>query len=174
MAFHRDLFVFVHHPRHDLAVGVDVGSRHVFRNADDRRDRADVSAGEAFFFGIGEFFRIADNAALTAAKRNIDDGALPSHPAGEGANGVNRFGREPTDTAFCRTSRRIILNAETLENSRGAVVHFDGKSDPDFALRGAQQLGGRFVESQHFRSLEDALFRNGERITFVSHNDSPV
>src|SRR5699024_7090434 len=43
--------VAVEHPGHDLAVGVDIGSRDISVGADDHADFRDVPAGNALEFG---------------------------------------------------------------------------------------------------------------------------
>ena len=173
MTFLLDLFEFIHHPSHNLTVGVDVRSRNVFGDADDRSDSADISASQTFLFCVGKRLRITDDTAFTAAERNIDNRGLPGHPASKRANRVDGFRGEPTNTALCRTASSVVLNAETLENFRRSIVHLHGQGDPNFTLRSTQEGSRRSVKIKSFSSFSDTSFRDGKGITFRYHNKSP-
>ena len=58
----------------------------------------------ALKFTLGHVFGVADNASLGTAEGNIHDSALPSHPARQGANFVQRDIRCVSNTTFCRAS----------------------------------------------------------------------
>src|SRR5207244_10127508 len=70
----------VHHPGHDLGVGVDVRSGDVAIRADDDADLARVAAGEILELVAAEILGVDDDATLGATVRNTDHGALPRHP----------------------------------------------------------------------------------------------
>src|SRR5208337_1705158 len=80
----------VHHPGHDLFVGVDVGGGNVFFGADEFDQFRGVAAGHALDLAHRHFVGIADHAALGSAEGNVDHRALPGHPTGERANFVER------------------------------------------------------------------------------------
>src|SRR5208283_3886395 len=96
--------VGVHHPRHDLFVGVDVGGGDVFFRADEFDQLGGVAAGHALQFAHRHFVRIADYAAFGSAERDVDHGALPGHPAGEGADFVEGDVGRVADAALGRSS----------------------------------------------------------------------
>ena len=80
--------VGVHDPGHGLLVGVHVGRGNVFFRADEFDQFGGVAAGHALEFALGHLVGVADDAALGAAEGDVDDGALPGHPAGQGADFV--------------------------------------------------------------------------------------
>src|SRR5512143_735849 len=57
--------------------------------------------------------RIADDAALRATERDVDDGALPRHPHRERADRVDGFLRVEADAALARSAGVVVLHAET-------------------------------------------------------------
>jgi hypothetical protein len=85
---HLDL---VEHPEHVLGRGHDVGRRHVDMRAQVFRQLPHPAAADCFLLAHAQVVRVADDAALAAAERNVHHGALPRHPRREGANGVERF-----------------------------------------------------------------------------------
>ena len=92
--------VGVHHPGHGLLVGVDVGRGNVFFRPDELDQLRGVAAGHALQFALRHLVRIADDAALGAAEGNVDHGALPGHPAGQGAHFVEGDVGRVADAAF--------------------------------------------------------------------------
>ena len=106
--------VGVHDPGHGLLVGVHVGRGNVLLRSDEVDDLRGVAAGHALQFALAHCFGIADDAALGAAEGNVDDGALPGHPTGQGAHFVERdvgrvanaaLGRAAGDVSAARGSR---------------------------------------------------------------------
>ncbi len=73
--------IFISNPRHDLAIGIHIGSRHVLVRSDDGVNFANIAAGEARQFSLGEFVRIHFDAAFGTAIRNISDSILNGHPS---------------------------------------------------------------------------------------------
>ena len=93
-------------------------------------------------------FGIADDAALGAAERDVDDGALPGHPTGQGADFVERDVGRVADAALGRAAGDVVLHAEAGEHLNAAVVHGHGKVHDDFASRRAEQLPKAFIQVQ--------------------------
>src|SRR5262249_5969878 len=56
--------VSVHNPRHDLSIGINVGSGNVAVGTDEVRDFVSVAPGKALKFTTREILGIADDAAL--------------------------------------------------------------------------------------------------------------
>src|ERR1700694_636376 len=80
----------VHDPRHRLRVRADIGRRHVLVRSDDLDDLGGVTARQAFELALRKLRWIACDAALTAAERQVDDGAFPGHPERERSHLVER------------------------------------------------------------------------------------
>ena len=125
MAVPLDGLVFVEHPDHVLRRGHHVRRRHVGQLADVARDLANPSAADLLLLAHAQVVRIANDPALAAAERDVDDRALPRHPHGERAHGVDGFLRVEADAPFGRAARVVVLHAEALEHLDVAVVHAD-------------------------------------------------
>ena len=89
---------------------------------------------------------VADDAALGAAEGDVDDGALPGHPGGEGADFVEGDVGGVADAAFAGAAGDGVLDAVAGEDFDGAVVHADGDVDDDFAGGVAEHLPDAVVE----------------------------
>ena len=113
-----DRLVFIQHPRHDLWSRVDVGCGHIAVAAKFACHDAHPATREAFFFVVGKLLRVARYAALASAKRDIDDGALPRHPRGEGSHGVQRFVGVPAEAALAGAAGIVVLDAVAVEDLR--------------------------------------------------------
>ena len=72
--------VGVHHPGHDLLVGIYIGCRNVFVGADDDADLTGVAARDALQFATGQRFRVHANTAFGAAIRHVHRRVLDRHP----------------------------------------------------------------------------------------------
>ena len=70
----RNRLVLIHHPRHCLRIGVDIGGRDVAIDADVRPERAHIGTGCVFEFPSGHLSRIADHPAFASAQGNVDHG----------------------------------------------------------------------------------------------------
>ena len=123
-----------------LRAGADVGRRDVDGRADQVEDLRDVAAGDALELAVGHLQRIARHAALGAAERNVDDGALPGHPGRQRLAVVEIDVRVVADAAFARAARVVVHDAVALEHPQVPVVHHDRHRDDDLAARVAQRL----------------------------------
>ena len=108
--------VGVHHPGHGLLVGVDVGSGNVFLGADELDQLGGVAAGHALQLAARHVLGIANDAALGAAEGDVDDRALPGHPARQGANFVERHIGRIAHAAFGRAAGDGVLHAVAGED----------------------------------------------------------
>ena len=115
----------VHHPRHHLFVGVDVGGGNVLGGADDDPDLAGVAPGHALKFSAGELPRVHTDAALGAAVGHVDGGVLDRHPGRQGHDFGQRDVLVEPHTAFAGAARGIVLHAVALEVGGGTVVQQD-------------------------------------------------
>ena len=148
-----DRLALVEHPEHVLGSRHDVGSRHVDRGTDVLGDLAHPAAADAFLLARREVVRVADHAALGAAERDVDDGALPRHPHREGADRVDRLLRVEADAALARAARVVVLNAEAAEDLDLPVVHADRDREPVFAERATGAGRGSGASSARMSAL---------------------
>src|SRR6185369_13037772 len=123
----------VHHPGHDLGVGVDVRRRDVLLGSDEDLDLGEKAAGQALELLLAELLGIDDDATLAAAVRDADDRALPGHPHGEGLDLVERDVLVVADAALGRAAAEVVLDAIAGEHLDGAVVHLHGEVDGELA-----------------------------------------
>ena len=136
----------IHHPGHDLFVGVDVGSGNIFFGPDEFDKLRGVAASHALDLAHRHLVRIADHAALGAAERNVDHGALPGHPAGKRADFIEGDVGRVADAALGRTARNRVLHAKSGEDLEMAVIHLDGDVDRELAVGIAQHPPQAVVE----------------------------
>ena len=126
--------VGVHHPGHDLAVGVDIGRRNVLGRPDDHADLAGVAAGEFFQFVGREFFRIDADAALGTAVGDVDCGVLDGHPCRKCHHLFQCHVRVIAHAALAGPARDVVLHAVALEVGHGAIVQLDRNIDDQGTL----------------------------------------
>ncbi len=145
-----DGLVLIHHPGHDLRRGVHVGRRHVLVFADEVRDAAHVAPAQPLEFRHRQALGVADDAALAAAQRDVDDGGLPGHPGRQRPDGVDGLIGMEADAALGRAAGVVVLHAEALEGLVGAVVHLDGDAEMHLTHGHAQECVHGRREAQQF------------------------
>ena len=121
-------------------VGVHVGGGDVALRADEERDLGGVAAGQALQLGLRHLLGVADHAALGAAEGDVDHGALPGHPHGQGAHLVQGDVGVVADAALGRAAADVVLHAVAGEDLHRAVVHAHREVDGELALGLAQNL----------------------------------
>jgi hypothetical protein len=136
----------VEHPEHVLGAGHDVGGGDVAEVADVLGDGPDPAAAKPFLLAGAEVVGVADDAALAAAERDIDDGALPGHPHGQGPDRVDRLLGVEADAALAGAAGIVVLAAEAAEDADAAVFHADGDREMVFPERLSQEVSCRLVE----------------------------
>ena len=141
--------VGVHDPRHHLLVGVDVGSGDVLFGTDGVDDFGNVAARERFELAPRHLGRIADDPALAAAERDVRDGALPRHPAGERRHFVERDARVVAEAALRGAERDVVLHPVAGEDLDLAVVHLHRATDGDLSLGVGEDLPDAGVEIEN-------------------------
>ena len=92
--------------------------------------------------------RVAGDAALGAAERDVDERALPGHPHGQRADVVEVGRRVEAQAALGRAARDVVLDAVALEDLGRAVVELDREVDGVLALRDAQHGAEAGVEGE--------------------------
>src|SRR4051794_12237820 len=103
--------VLVHHPRHDLRRGVDVGGGNVDIRPNQVPDLPHIAARKALELAGAHLLRVADHATLATAERNIDERRFPGHPRRQGADGIDRLLWMEPDTSLAGPASVVVLNA---------------------------------------------------------------
>ncbi len=125
--------VGIHDPGHRLFVCAHIGGGDVLFRADELDELGGVAASHALEFALRHLFGVADDSALGSAKGNVDDGALPGHPGGEGADFIESDIWGVADAAFGGAAGDGVLDPVTGEDFDGAVVHAYGNVNDEFA-----------------------------------------
>ena len=131
--------VLVHDPRHDLGVGVDVGSGDVLVGPEDRTDHQCEAPGHALELVRAQLRRVHLDATLGPAERDVDQRRLPGHQRCEGANLVLVDARVVADAALVGATAVVVLHAEAADHAHRAVVEANGDLDRDLASRFAER-----------------------------------
>ncbi len=77
------------------------GAGDVFFGPEEFDELGGVAAGHAFEFALRHLLGVADDAALGSSEGDVDDGALPGHPGGEGADFIEGDVGRVADAALC-------------------------------------------------------------------------
>ena len=160
--------VGVHHPGHDLGVGVDVRRRDVLLGADEDLDLGEEPAGQALELLLAELLRVDDDAALAAAVRDADDRALPGHPHREGLDLVERDVLVVADAALGRPAAQVVLDAVAGEDLDRPVVHVDREVDGELAARLAQDQAHARIEVEALGGEVELPLRDFPRVDLRS------
>jgi hypothetical protein len=166
--------VGVHHPRHDLVVGVHVRSGHILLGPDGVDDLGDVAPGERFEFAPGHARGIADDAALAAAERNVGNGALPCHPGSERRHFIETDPGMVPDATLRRPERDVVLNAVPGEDLDFTVVHLHRTRHGDLALGVRQDLPDARLQVENAGRTVELLQHRTEDRTVGRHDDPNI
>ena len=159
----------VHHPRHDLRGRVDVGSRDVLEQPEHAADLTDVGTGQALELAGGHLLGVADDPALAASERDVDDRGLPGHPRRQRAHRVDRLVRMEADTALRGSARVIVLDPEPVKDLRRSIVHLDREGDVHFTNRPPEELVDPVVELEDFRRLVELTLGDVKGVVGFGH-----
>jgi hypothetical protein len=154
--------VLVEHPQHVLRGRHHVRRGHVHERADLARDLAHPATTDRLLLARAEVVRIADDASLAAAERNVDHRAFPGHPHRQRPHRVHGFLRVESNAALAGTARVVVLYPETAEHLHRAIVHADGNAEVVLAHGIAQHLPRRLVETELVRDLVELGLRHRE------------
>jgi hypothetical protein len=132
---HRD---GIHHPGHDLRVGIYIRRRDVLVGADQNADLSRVAPGQPLYFAQRQLRRIDGHAAFGAAVGDVDQSTLPGHPQRQGAHLVEVDLRVVANAAFGWAAAKIVLHAIACVDAGGAIIHPDRKIHSEFTLWDAQ------------------------------------
>ena len=129
------------------------------------------TARHAFEFGLAHALRIADHAALAAAKGNVHGGGFPGHPSRERFHFVERDTGVIADAAFGGAARDVVLHAKAGEDFHLAVVHLGRDGNFQDALRGSQNLAHAGIELQVLGGDIELDLRDAVRIQIFARSN---
>ena len=128
------------------------------------RDLTYPAAADLLLLALAEVVGIANDAALGAAQRNVDDRALPGHPHRQRADRVDGLLRVEANAALARSASVVVLHAEAAEHLHGSVVHAGRNRKVELAQWVTQKFARRRIEAQIFGDLVELRLRDLERI----------
>src|SRR5581483_2906222 len=120
--------------------GVHVRGGDVAVVADEDRDLRREASRHVLELVLRKVARVHDDAALRAAERDVDDGALPRHPHRERLDLVQRHVRVVADAALGRAAVDVVLDAIAGEHPDARVVEPHRERARELALHLAQDL----------------------------------
>ena len=127
------------------------------------------AAAQAFLLGDGEGGRVDEHAALAAAQRDIGHGALPGHPGGQGAHGVERLGGVEANAALVGAAGIVVLDAVAVEDAQRAVVHAHRDAELELARGPAQDLRHLGVQVEQLGDVVELALRHFKCIDCFCH-----
>src|SRR5450830_280210 len=149
--------VAVHHPRHDLFIGVDVWCRNILVRADDHADLARVATGQALQLTFRQGLRIDTDTAFGAAVWHVDCCILDRHPGRQGHHFRQGHVLVEAHAALARAARQIVLHAVAFVVGDGAVIALDRYVDRQDALWTLQRFYPARQVAQVRRNAVDLL-----------------
>src|SRR5205807_9582214 len=154
----------VHEPGHHLGVGAHVRGRDVAVRPDQDRDLGGEAAGQVLELAGGELAGVDDDAAFGAAVGDVDHGALPGHPHGEGLDLVQRDVRVEAEAALGRAAIDVVLDAIPGVAAHAAVVHLDREVAGELPLDLSQDHSQAGVQLEHVGGLVELVLRRVPRV----------
>ncbi len=156
--------VRVEDPRHHGRVRADVRRRDVLLRPDLVHDLRRVAARHPLELARGELPRVADDAALRAAERQVHQRALPRHRHRERLDLVERDVGVVADPALRRPARDVVRDAPAGEDADGAVVHRGRDRDLDRLLALLEHVDEVIGDPEHGRDVPELAPRELERV----------
>ena len=153
----------VHHPGHDLFVGVHIGRRDVLGRADDDADLTGVTARHPLEFTARELARIDPDAAFGAAVRHVDRSVFDRHPGRQRHHLRQRHVLVKAHTPFAGAPAGVVLHPVALKVGGGAVVQQDRHVHDQGALGALQGFHPARQAAQVRRDAVDLLQVNAPR-----------
>ena len=159
----------VHHPGHDLGVGIDVRRGDIAVGTDHDADLAGVAPRQVFELVAAEQLGVDDHAPLGAPVRDANNGALPRHPHGQGFDFLPGHAGVIPDAAFRRTAIDVVVNAVAGEHLDGVVVHQHRKGHGQLALTLAQHPRHVRIKTEHIGRDIELLLGHRPRVRRLWH-----
>ena len=165
-----DLAVFVHHPAHDLGIGVHVRSRNILLFADNAGNLINIAAGQGFQFPFRQLAYVNDDAALAAAVRQARNRAFAGHPERQGLYFVHIYSGMVPYAAFGRSHDSTVLAAVPGKYLYRTVIHLYRNLHFGGLFRFRNDSGRARIQ---FHCLNCLVQRN-HRLFDKSHDNFPL
>ena len=165
-----DLAVFIHHPAHDLGIGVHIRSRNIFLFADDAGDLVNVTAGQGFQFPFRQLGHIHDDAALAAAVGKACHCALAGHPESQSLHFIHIDSRMIPHAALGRSHDGAVLATIARKYLNLAVIHLYRNMNFRSLFRYRNDSSRAWIQ---FHCLNSLVQRN-HRLFDQSHDGFPL
>src|SRR5258708_6111677 len=163
----------IHHPRHHLSIGVDIGGGDVAVRSDQNRQLAGKAPSHPLQLAAGHLLRIADHAALRATVGDVHYRAFPGHPGRQRLHLIQADVGVVADSTLRRSEGKAVLDPISLEDANRAIVHSGGNADDQTALRLDENLPNAGVELEVFRRSGELLVGDMERIEVFHRISAP-
>ena len=121
--------VCVHHPSHNLSVGINIWGRNVNMRTNNGFNHGYVFSGQTLQFLLGKLGRINLYAAFCTAERNICYCTFKGHPRWKSFYFVQIHTLMVADTAFIRAADTAVLNPEPFKVLYAPIIHSDRKGN---------------------------------------------
>ena len=160
--------VRIHHPGHRLLARAHIRRGNIALRPKPIDQFGGIAPRQTFQLAARHLARIADNSALSSAKRNIHHRTLPRHPRRQRAHFVQRNVRRKSNSALSRSAHRRMKHAVPGENLQVAVVQSHRNVERDFLARIFQipvysllqtQLLRRYLKTRFGVLVDIHLFR---------------
>ncbi len=145
--------------------GVDVRGGDVGVRPDQIAQVGNVAPGDLAQVALAQFLGIATDAPLGAAKRHVDDGALPGHPCRQGAHFIQGNVRVVANAAFSGPAHVAVQHAVAGEGPHRTVHQFEGEFEDHRAGWPFEEIDQSAFEMGHQgRGSIELLCRNVIRV----------
>jgi len=138
-------------PGHRLRIGVHIRRGDVLLGTDDRKDRGGVTLGQALHLSLRQHPWVDRHPTLRAAKREVEDRALPGHEHRQALDLVERDRWVEANPALARSAASGVLDAVAGVDLERAVIHLDRHRDDERALRCGEEAVEPGIEPERLR-----------------------
>ena len=164
--------VGIHHPGHRLRIGIDVRRRNILLGPDQRQNFRRIAPRHPLELWLAHPLRIANHAALAAAKGNVRSRRLPRHPHRQRLHFIRRNSRMVAKTALRRSARHVVLHAIAGKNLHLPVIHLRGDGNFQHALGRAQDLPQSRIQLQVLSGKIELNLSDAKRVQVLARRDS--
>ena len=164
-----ELGIFVHHPAHHLRGGAHIGRGHIVAGTDVLPHHVHPTTAKAFLLMNGKRGGIHNDTTLAAAQGDVGDCALPRHPGSQSTDGVHGLIGCKANAAFVWAAGIVMLNAITLKDTSGAVIHAHRNAEGIFAHRPAQDFRHGGIQFEQFGNVVKLFLSHIKGIESFGH-----
>src|SRR5690625_3318925 len=124
----------IHHPGHDLTVGIYIRRRNIMLRTNDRPYFRSISAGDACQFLSGIVLGIDAHPSFGSPERDINGGTFDRHPGRERHHLAQIDLRMKAYATFARPPGNIMLHAVAFKMGNVAVIQLNGDIHDEYPL----------------------------------------